>query len=160
MPVQSALVTGCSVGGIGAALALALAKRGVHVFATARNTSKISQEPSNLSNVTVLQLDVLSASSVADTAKLVGDSGHGLDVLINNAGAGYAQPVLDIDIDKAQRVYDLNVWGPIRTVQAFASHLIARRGRIVNISTVGSIVNTPWICMFTCSALALAQFDS
>lgn len=147
MAIDSALVTGCSAGGIGAAVALALAKRGVHVFATARNTTKIAPELSSHSNVTVLALDVLSDASVAETARTVGNSGRGLDVLVNNAGSGYAQPVLDIDIEKAKKLYDVNVWGPIRTIQAFAGLLIERRGRIVNVSTVGSIVHTPWIGM-------------
>lgn len=151
MPHKSVLVTGCSEGGIGAALALAVAKRGHHVFATARNTSKIPEELSALSNVTVLQLDITSAPSIAEAAKAVASSGRGLNVLINNAGAGYATPILDLDVEKAQRLYDTNVWGPVRTIQAFADPLIASRGAIVNISTVGAVINTPWICTFTVS---------
>lgn len=146
MPPKAILVTGCSAGGIGAAIVLTLAKHDHHVFATARNTSKIPEELTRLPNVTVLQLDVSSTSSVAEAAKAVATSGHGLDVLINNAGGGYAMPVLDIDIGKSQRLYDINVWGPVRTIQAFADLLIGTRGRIVNVSTVGSVVNTPWIC--------------
>lgn len=146
MAPKAILVTGCSAGGIGAALVLTLAKRDHHVFATARNTSKIPEELSRLPNVTVLELDVSSTTSVAEAAKAVATSGHGLDVLINNAGGGYAMPVLDIEIEKAKRLYDINVWGPVRTTQAFADLLIASQGRIVNVSTVGSVVNTPWIC--------------
>ncbi|XDG08075.1 hypothetical protein ABKA04_007690 [Annulohypoxylon sp. FPYF3050] len=48
---KSILVTGCSADGIGAAIALVLAKRGHHVFATARNTAKIPEALSSLSNV-------------------------------------------------------------------------------------------------------------
>jgi NAD(P)-dependent dehydrogenase (short-subunit alcohol dehydrogenase family) len=145
MPEKSILVTGCSAGGIGEALALALATRGHHVFATARNPAKVPEALSSLSNVTVLQLDVLSTDSAADAARAVSESGRGLDILVNNAGCGYAQPVLDMDIAKAQRLFDTNVWGPIRMIQAFAGLLIASQGRIVNVSSVGAIVNTPWI---------------
>lgn len=146
-PLKSVLVTGCSAGGIGAAIALALAKEGHHVFATARNTPKIPQELSSLSNVTILPLDVTSKQSVVAAAQAVTESGHGLDVLVNNAGVGYVMPVLDWDIDKAQALYDTNVWGSIRTTQAFAELLIASRGRIVNMSSMGCIVNLPWLCM-------------
>ena len=145
MPEKSILVTGCSAGGIGEALALALATRGHHVFATARNPENVPEALSSLSNVTVLKLDVLSADSAADAARAVSESGRGLDILVNNAGCGYAQPVLDMDVAKAQRLFDTNVWGPIRMIQAFADLLIASQGRIVNVSTVGAIVNTPWI---------------
>lgn len=146
MPMKSILVTGCSAGGIGEALAFALAKRGHHVFATARNPAKVPDTLSSLSTVTVLRLDVLSAVSVAEAVKAVTESGRGLDILVNNAGCGYAQPLLDIDIAKAQHLFDTNLWGPIRMIQAFADLLIASHGRIINVSSVGAIVNTPWIC--------------
>jgi len=142
---KAILVTGCSAGGIGAALAQALADQGHHVFATARNPSKIPPELRTLSNVSTLALDVSSSASVADAAKAVREVGKGLDVLVNNAGAGYTMPVLDVDIEQAKRLYEANVWGPVRTIQAFADLLIASKGRIVNVSSVGAVVNTPWI---------------
>ncbi|KAI0420571.1 dehydrogenase with different specificitie [Xylaria grammica] len=159
MALKTVLITGCSDGGIGAAVALALAQQGHHVFATARTVSKIPPSLSELSNVTPLHLDVTSSDSVAQAAEAVAASGRGLDVLLNNAGAGYATPVLDIDISKAQRLYDVNVWGPIRTVQAFADLLIASRGRIVNMSTVGAVLNTPWISAYASSKAALTNFS-
>ncbi|KAL1878229.1 hypothetical protein Daus18300_002146 [Diaporthe australafricana] len=155
MSTKSILVTGCSAGGIGDALALALALQGHHVFATARNPAKVPETLSSLSKVTVLKLDVSSAESVTEAAKAVAESGQGLDVLVNNAGCGYAQPILDIDIAKAQRLFDTNLWGPIRMVQAFADLLIASKGRVVNISSVGAIVNTPWIAAYASSKAAL-----
>ncbi|KAI0490344.1 dehydrogenase with different specificitie [Xylaria cf. heliscus] len=159
MSPKTVLVTGCSAGGIGAALALALAQRGYHVFATARTVSKIPSCLSELENVTPLHLDVTSSESVAQAAREVAASGRGLDILLNNAGAGYAMPILDIDISRAQQLYDVNVWGPIRTVQAFANLLIASRGRIVNLSTVGAIANTPWISTYSSSKAALTNYS-
>jgi NAD(P)-dependent dehydrogenase (short-subunit alcohol dehydrogenase family) len=146
-PKKSILVTGCSAGGIGAAIALELARHGHHVYATARVTSKIPTELSALSNVTTLQLDVTLDASVREAAKAVANStdSTGLDVLVNNAGYGYTTPVLDMDIAQAQRLHDTNLWGAVRTIQAFSDLLIASKGRIVNISSVGAVVNTPWI---------------
>lgn len=146
---KSVLVTGCSAGGLGAAIAANIAKTSGHdVFATARHTTKIPEELSKLANVTVLELDITSAPSVTAAAKAVDDSGHGLDVLVNNAGAGYASPILDMDIEEAKQTYDINVWGTIRTIQVFAGLLIKSHGRIVNVSTIGSVMNMPWICAF------------
>ena len=62
---KSVLITGCSAGGIGGALADAFHAKGYHVFATARNPSKISPSLSSAENVTVLKLDVLSTESIA-----------------------------------------------------------------------------------------------
>jgi len=150
MTLKTVLITGCSAGGIGGALALALAKQGHHIFATARNPSKIAAELTALSNVTVLTLDVTSQASVQSAAKAVTSSGRGLDVLVNNAGVGYVAPILDMDIEQVQKLYETNVWGCVRTVQAFQDLLIASRGRVVNLGTVASFVNMPWMCKSPC----------
>lgn len=147
-PTKTILITGCSADGIGAAMALALAQRGHHVFATARNPAKIPEALTSLSNVTVLPLDVADTHSVAAAARAVVDTGRGLDVLVNNAGVGYVRPVLDIDIAAAQRLHDINLWGPLRTIQAFQGLLVASRGRIVNVSSSASVVYSPWVCTF------------
>lgn len=145
---KSILITGCSDGGIGAALALTLAQRGHHVFATSRNVDTIPDTLKSSVNVTVLPLDVADAASATAAARAVAESGHGLDVLVNNAGVGYVRPVLDIDIGAAQRLFDVNLWGPLRMIQAFADLLVASRGRIVNVSTSASVVYSPWVCKF------------
>ncbi|KAJ7022398.1 hypothetical protein C8F04DRAFT_240679 [Mycena alexandri] len=156
---KTILVTGCSTGGIGAAIAYALANQGHTVFATARDTSRLAPELSSHTNVTALQLDVTSAESVAEAAKAVTAAGKGLHALINNAGVGYTMPLLDVDIDRAIGLYDTNVWGTLRTVQAFSDLLVASRGRVVNISTVGAFVNTPWIGIYNSSKAAVTSLS-
>ncbi|KAK8043807.1 hypothetical protein PG994_012645 [Apiospora phragmitis] len=92
MSSKSILVTGCSSGGIGAAVASALAARNHHVYATARDTSKVPESLTTLSNVTVLQLDVCAPSSIDAAVEFFTKNGRELDVLVNNAGGGYAMP--------------------------------------------------------------------
>jgi len=93
---QSVLVTGCSEGGIGYALVLEFQRRGVHVFATARNLSKMSSLQ-GLPNVTLLSLDVTSSSSIAQAVEKVAAHQNGrLDYLINNSGSQYVMPILDV----------------------------------------------------------------
>ncbi|KAK8015471.1 hypothetical protein PG990_008767 [Apiospora arundinis] len=159
MPSKTILVTGCSAGGIGAAIASSLAARHHHVYATARDTSKIPESLSALPNVSVLRLDVSEPASVSEAVKAFTDSGRELDVLVNNAGGGYAMPLLDVDIDRAKKLYDVNVWGPLRAIQAFSKLLIARRGRVVNISTCGAVVNTPWIGAYSSSKAAFTNLS-
>ena len=69
--LKSVLITGCSAGGIGPALAQVFQEKGYHVFATARNPSKIPSALSSAANVTVLKLDVLSSESIAAAAESV-----------------------------------------------------------------------------------------
>ncbi|KAI0532010.1 oxidoreductase [Xylaria digitata] len=154
MSPKTVLMTGCSVGGIGAAVASALAKQSHYIFATARKVTKIPEELTALPNVTILALDISSPESLAEAVNVVATSGRQLDVLFNNAGAGYSMPVLDIDIEKAKQVYEINVWGTLHVIQAFNSLLIQSKGRIINMSTCGAAVNTPWICTLLTSYLS------
>ncbi|KUL85196.1 hypothetical protein ZTR_08931 [Talaromyces verruculosus] len=158
---KSILITGCSTGGIGASLALALSqkKENHHVFATARNTSKIPKELHNLPNVTIFPLDVSSSSSVAEAVKIVRGSGHGLDVLINNAGLPFSMPLLDANLEDAQRVYEVNLWGVVRMIQGFADMIIERKGSIVNVGSIGGMVHLPWNSIYASSKAALTNLS-
>lgn len=72
------------------------------------------------------------------------DAGRGLDVLAKNAGMGYA--VLDIDVAEAQRLCDVNLWGPLQMIHAFSDMLIASLGCVVNVSSSAAIINSLCIC--------------
>lgn len=146
---KTILITGCSEGGIGGTLALRLADAGHRVFATARSVGKLSPALREHDNVTALPLDVTVDSSVESAAAAVKAMGcTGLDILVNNAGAGYAMPMLDVDISRAKHCMDINLWGTLRTVQAFSDMLIASRGRVVNLSSCAAPLYTPWIGRF------------
>ena len=145
MTPKTALITGCSAGGIGSALAEAFQRREIHVFATARDLSKMSHLQT-LSHVTLLQLDPTSASSVqAGVEHVKGQTGGTLDFLVNNAGQTIIMPTLDFDIDKAKSMYHINVWGMVRVTQAFTPLVIAAKGTIINISSIAPCVHTPWM---------------
>lgn len=135
------LITGCSAGGIGAGLAEVFREKGYHVFATLRNPSKLPQTLSKVSNVTPLTLDVLSSESIAAAVKTVSqETGGRLDVLVNNSGQTYIMPALDVDLNKARNLFDLNFFAPLAMIQAFAPLLIEARGIIVNQSSAAAYV--------------------
>ncbi len=145
MTLKTVLITGCSAGGIGSALVEAFQKRNIYVFATARDLSKMSHLET-LSNVTLLTLDPTSMPSVHAVVKSVWAQTDGtLDYLVNNAGQTIIMPTLDFDIETAKSMYDINVWGMVRVTQAFAPLVIAAKGTIVNISSIATSVNTPWM---------------
>lgn len=79
---RTVLITGCSDGGLGAALAIAFHKAGLHVYATARNASK-KESLANL-GIETPTLDVLFDSSISECVSKLSS----LDILVNNAGAG------------------------------------------------------------------------
>jgi 1-acylglycerone phosphate reductase len=94
---KTALVTGCSLGGIGDALAQEFHRRGLRVFATARNLKKVQHLVEM--GIEVLELDVESSESITNAAKAVAELTDGtLDILVNNSGIG-----------KPSKVY----WSPV-----------------------------------------------
>jgi 1-acylglycerone phosphate reductase len=141
---KTVLITGCSAGGIGWALAKAFQKKGFHVFATARDTSK-AEDLSQLSDVEILQLDVADPESISQCKDVVtGRTGGRLDVLVNNAGAEFVCPLLDVDIAESKKLYDVNVWGPLAMVQAFAPLLIEAKGVISNHTSISCVLPLVW----------------
>jgi 1-acylglycerone phosphate reductase len=144
MAPKTVLITGCSAGGIGHALALAFQKRGYTVFATARSVQKMA-DLEQLPNVHLLALDVTSTESIAVTAKEVADrTGGKLDVLVNNAGGQYVMPVLDIDMEVGKSIFEVNYWAVVRMVQNFSDMLIAARGTIVNVGSTAGVLHLPF----------------
>lgn len=142
---STVLITGCSDGGIGSALALAFQSRGFYVFATLRDPEKAS-ELAKLSNVMIIKLDVTDAGQIAAAVQIVqGETGGSLDYLINNAGRNHFMPLLDEDIDVAKRIFDINVWGTLAVTQAFAPFLIKAKGTLVNITSISGYLNIPWM---------------
>jgi 1-acylglycerone phosphate reductase len=135
-PTRSVLVTGCSDGGIGAALARSFASRpDLQVYATARSISKMS-DLSTVPRVTLLALDVTAPESIETAvATLQKATGGTLDILVNNAGCGYTMPYLDTDVDVAKALFEVNVWGPMRVTQAVQHMLVQAQGTVV---TIGS----------------------
>ncbi|KAK8037227.1 hypothetical protein PG991_000573 [Apiospora marii] len=148
------LITGCSDGGLGAALALAFHEAGFHVYATARDVAKMDQLCVAAGGaIETLPLDVQSAASIEACVARV----KRLDILVNNAGVMMTMPMAD-------DLFDINVWGVLAVTQAFLPLLLesARRqdgGGIVAVNTsVASIVPVPLAGVYSASKAAMAMF--
>jgi 1-acylglycerone phosphate reductase len=141
---KTVLITGCSTGGIGWAMAKVFHDRGFYVFATARNTSKAA-DLLKLGDVEILELDVTIPQTISQCKETVAKrTGGKLDVLINNAGVESVSPLLDTDLAEAKRQYDVNVWGPLAMVQAFAPLLIEAKGIVSNHSSIDAVLSMVW----------------
>ena len=131
---KAVLITGASTG-IGRNLAERLAEEGYFVYAGARKDKDMA-ELDAIENVKAVRLDVTKQDQVDAAVELVRSEGRGLWGLVNNAGVGGGDAVLDTPIDEFNFVYAVNVEGVVRTTQAFAPLILESKGRI---STTGSI---------------------
>lgn len=149
-----AIVTGAS-SGIGNSTAAALANAGFQVIGTGRNTANL--RPTD--GVTFLDLDVTSDESVAAfVAGVVSRYGR-IDVLVNNAGIGSAGAAEESSADQARKLFDINVFGVIRTTNAVLPHLRAQgNGRIINISSVVGIMPQPYMAVYAASKYAVEGY--
>jgi len=87
MVQKTVLITGCSKGGIGDSLAQEFHRKGLRVYATARNLDKI--EHLKALGLDVLSLDVVDETSILKAVESVKvATGGTLDFLVNNSGAG------------------------------------------------------------------------
>lgn len=145
MAPKSVLITGCSAGGIGSALVEGFQRRGLSVFATARSSSKMSHLE-KIPNVTLLTLDVTAPHTITAAVEMVkAKTGGTLDYLVNNCGISHIAPLLDMNVEEAKEIFDVNLWGVMAMTQAFAPLLIAASGSIVNISSISTYIYAPWM---------------
>jgi NAD(P)-dependent dehydrogenase (short-subunit alcohol dehydrogenase family) len=134
--MSRALVTGCSTG-IGRATAIELTKRGFDVVATARRPQTIE----DLDVAATLALDVDSDASVASAVAAAGP----IDVLVNNAGFGVIGPVELVPLAEVRRMFETNVFGVIRMIQAVLPQMREREsGTIANVTSLAGRVAPPF----------------
>ena len=156
------VITGAS-GGLGASLAIVAAKAGHRVYATMRDVGKrATLDRAAMTakvEIPVLALDVADAASVnAAVAEVIAREGR-IDVLVNNAGAGFARATEQASLEDIAGIMDVNFMGVVRTTKAVLPHMRATRsGHIVNISSVGGLVGQPFNEVYCASKFALEGY--
>lgn len=151
---RTVLITGCSDGGMGAALAKELHEAGLHVYATARDVAKTERLTSL--GIETLALDVQSESSIESCVNKISH----LDILINNAGLLYTMPIADVSILEAKKIFDVNVWGYLAVTQAFLPLLLkSPHAIIVNHTSAGADISIPFQGVYNASKAATSRFS-
>ena len=138
-----AVVTGGNRG-LGLAFARALGEAGAKVAIAARDEAKSADVAGEL-GVLAVPLDVTDPASVdAMLERVTGELGP-VDVLVNNAGACFHRPALEVPEQEWRDVLDVNVDGVWRCARAVGAQMVERgTGSIVNIGSMSAmIVNRP-----------------
>ncbi len=137
-----ALVTGAS-SGIGYETAVALLEAGATVYGAARRVEKMKELQDR--GARILEMDVTEEDSVAAGVRKIVEEAGRIDILVNNAGYGSYGAVEDVPIDEAKRQFEVNIFGLARLTQLVLPGMRQNRyGKIVNISSMGGKIYTPF----------------
>ena len=159
-----AAITGGSVG-IGLAVAQGLAAEGVHIALVARDEERVKSRAEEIAKTYAVQAigvaaDVTKPDELDKFVAALESNFGGLDILINNAGTGSEETILEASDDKWQYYWDLHVMAAIRLSRSFAPMMQKRGG--------GVILNNASICatqplyyepIYNTTKAALAMFS-
>ncbi|HYD59157.1 MAG TPA: oxidoreductase [Noviherbaspirillum sp.] len=145
------VVTGVS-SGIGRAAAEKFAKQGCQVIGTVRSIAKARPIP----GVELVEMEIRDDASVQRGIQAIIDRAGRIDVLVNNAGMTIVGAVEETSTAEATSLFDTNVFGILRTVQAVLPHMRAQgSGRIVNVSSVLGFLPAPYMGLYSASKHAV-----
>lgn len=148
------LVTGANRG-IGHATAALLAEHAYRVFGTARKPAHESPDGFEL-----VPLDVTSEESVRSCVSAVLERAGRIDVLINNAGVGLIGASEEASINEATALFDTNLFGVARMVNAVLPAMRARRsGLIINFGSLGATLPVPFHGYLSASKAAVTTYS-
>jgi NAD(P)-dependent dehydrogenase (short-subunit alcohol dehydrogenase family) len=130
-----AVITGGSVG-IGLAVAEGLAAEGVNVVLAARDQARADAEAGRIAGLYGVEAATVAAdvTTTEGCARVVAETEGtfgGADILINNAGAGSRETILEAPDEKWQHYWDLHVMAPVRLSRGLAPTMIRRGGGVI-----------------------------
>ena len=159
---RPAIVTGASKG-IGKAIAEELLHEGANVTLAARTKEDLEAVANEFSSLPgtahPVPTDVTDDRSVQSMVDSTLEQFGGLDILVNNAGIlGPGDPFEEVSVTEWERVFDLNVFGVVRTTQTALPHLREGGwGRIVNIASEAAIQPDTYKPQYDASKAALVN---
>lgn len=140
--MKTAIVTGGSRG-IGAAIAIALAKDGINVAFTYEKNSEKSQSivkeiKKNGGNAICYKVDQRNREEIHDFVETVGKKFGGIHILVNNAAIAQKKDFAEITDDDWEKIMNTNLRGPFIFCQNVLPYMVKTGwGRIINIGSIG-----------------------
>lgn len=154
MSKKTVLITGCS-SGFGKLAAKTFAENGWNVVATMRspdNETELNQSEQML----LTRLDVTDQVSIDKALELTLERFGRIDVLVNNAGYGGNGMFEQFDNEHITRMFNTNVFGPMRTAKAFLPQMRKQGvGTIINVTSVAGILGLPFGSTYSASKFAV-----
>ena len=154
------LITGAS-SGIGEASALAFARKGARLALCARRIDRLQDvaqrcRSAGSPGVTIRRVDISQAAEARAFISGALRDFDGIDVLVNNAGSGWSGRLWEMPEDEVRRLVETNLLGTVWTTQAvLPGMLAARRGVIINVSSVAGFRAAPYSALYSATKHAV-----
>jgi NADP-dependent 3-hydroxy acid dehydrogenase YdfG len=160
---RTALVTGAS-SGFGEAVALGLAKAGAKVALAARREDRLRDLARRITDqggeAQVIVADFTDEAQAQRAVQETEAAFGRLDILINNAGVMYLEPVITADLGRWRSMLELNLLGLIAATQAALPGMTARKdGHIVNIASTAGHVSNPLAAAYSATKFGVVGFS-
>jgi NAD(P)-dependent dehydrogenase (short-subunit alcohol dehydrogenase family) len=157
-----AVVTGAGAG-IGRAIALELARAGMHVVLAdfdAARLEAVSAEVEALGRRTLrVRTDVRQLSALENLLQETLQAFGACHVMVNNAGVFHANTLLGSSTEQWQRVIETNLWGVINGSRVFGKYFVERReGHIVNTSSAAGLFPAVGMSSYSTTKYAIVGF--
>jgi NAD(P)-dependent dehydrogenase (short-subunit alcohol dehydrogenase family) len=155
-----AVVTG-GAGGIGFAMAEAFAARGARIALADVDEAGMADRAKALAErgveVLCVPTDVTRRESVDALADAVWKDFGAAHLVCNNAGIALPGPLLDATPDDWRLTMDVNFWGVVHGVAAFAPRLVAQKqgGHVLNTASMAGLVGMQWLGVYCASKFAV-----
>lgn len=159
---ENVLITGTSTG-VGLAAAVEFARKGYKVYATMRNLSKSDVLREQIAAeelvIEILELDVTQPKTINAVVRTMLEKDGRIDILINNAGAGFAKTIEEANVEEIQWVTDVNYHGVVHCTKAVIPHMRKQKsGRIISVTSVGGLVGQPFNELYCGAKFAVEGF--
>lgn len=162
---RTAVVTGAA-SGIGAEIALVLARSGAKVALLARRADRLTELAGKIAaeggQALAVAADV--TGDLTEAVEAIHTAFGRVDLVVNNAGVMLANPITEGRDDEWHRMIDTNVKGLLNVTRAFTGDLVAAGAEgtadLVNISSVGAHITFPNYGVYTATKAAVTHLSA
>ncbi|MEM9445218.1 MAG: SDR family NAD(P)-dependent oxidoreductase [Verrucomicrobiota bacterium] len=153
--MQNVLITGAS-SGIGLVTAKHLLNLGYKVYGTSRSLERLE----SIQGLQAIEMDLCSDASIASGWEKIEKAG-GVDLVINNAGAGYIGSIEKMSLDEERRLFQILVHGPMLLNRKVVSFFRKQGfGLLINVTSVAGILPIPFMSCYSSAKAAFIAYTS
>ena len=147
------LITGAA-SGIAYLTALTLAEKGHDVYLTChtdKEVKSVEDKVKDYKNIKVIKVDIAKKEDIKKVLEL------NLDVLYNNASIGQGGSIIEADMDKVRKSFEINVFSSFYLIKEVMKQMINKdHGRIIEMSSLAGMVSIPFLGIYSATKSSIS----